>query len=723
MRQAQAICGIVASGSAALLAAQPVWAAATRITAVELNRNGEQLELMLETQAGDERPQIFTVSRGNDLVADIWNTQLNLKEGNSFQQANPMPGITAIKVNQLDSSSIRITVQGAEGPPKGQILQSQSGEITLGIQTASTSEPEAPASSSPATATLPELPTAPPSAEIPDVPVAQAQTPAPEPAEPEPQPTVPTPEPDVLFPDPEITIEGEPTPAAGTAQPITPVPPTLPRAVPPPVGDIAISNINPAPTLIDLGTAVRVPRLVLREAPIREVLALLARSAGLNLAFTGEEAAEGEAEGAQATISLDLEDEAVQDVFNYVLQLSGFQANRVGRTIFVGARLPQAARDIITRSFRMNQVSAASAAAFLSAQGAETQRIVEEVTIQTVGEGAAARTVETRETNIQPLAAQEGNGPLLLRGLSVVTDERLNAVTLIGEPRQIQIAASFLTQLDLRRRQVAVNVKVLDIDLSATDDFNTSFRFGVGNDVLINFSPGPNVGDGFGVTVAPDDIVNNDFFAQLLTQIQSGNGKILTDPTLVVQEGETAQINLTREVVGNIERTREAVDDGVDEITVEADIVEVGLILNINVERIDDNGFITLAVNPEVTSIAEEEQLLLGDGDENTITLRSVRRLTSGRIRLRDSQTLILTGIIQDQEQTNIFKVPILGDLPIIGALFRDTQRDRTRSEVIVVLTPQILDDSENAGYGYNYTPDPETRRRLERRGFETQED
>jgi type IV pilus assembly protein PilQ len=452
------------------------------------------------------------------------------------------------------------------------------------------------------------------------------------------------------------------------------------------------------------------------------VLALLARSAGLNLAFTGEAAeAEGEGTDAQATISLDLEDEAVQDVFNYVLQLSGFQANRVGRTIFVGARLPQAARDIITRSFRMNQVSAASAAAFLSAQGAETQRVVEEVTIQTVGEGAAARTVETRETTIQPLAAEEGDGPLLLRGLSVVTDERLNAVTLIGEPRQIQIAASFLTQLDLRRRQVAVNVKVLDIDLSATDDFNTSFSFGIDDDVLFNFSPGP--GGGLGVTVAPDDILNNDFFAQLLTQIQSGNGKILTDPTLVVQEGETAQVDLTREVVGNIERTRTPVEDGPDEITVTAEIVDVGLILNINVERIDDNGFITLVVNPEVTSIAEDAELLLGDGDRNTITLRSIRRLTSGRIRLRDGQTLILTGIIQDQEQTSIFKVPILGDLPIIGALFRDTERNRVRSEVIVVLTPQILDDSENAGYGYNYTPDPETRRRLERRGFETRED
>jgi len=552
----------------------------------------------------------------------------------------------------------------------------------------------------------------------------------------------------------------------------------------------------------------------LREAPVREVLALLARSAGLNLAFAG---AGGEGEAAQETISLDLENEPVQDVFNYVLQLSGLQANRRGRTIFVGARLPQAARNLISRTLRLNQVSAASASAFLSAQGAETQRIVENVQIQTIGEGGAARTVETRQTNIQPLSATEGEGPLLLRGLSVITDERLNAVTLVGEPRQIELASALLTQLDLRRRQVAINVKIVDVNLLGTDAFNSSFSFGIGDGFFAvdsgaaiynfsstspptvgqtrssifgppvinfpidggvffdragddapfdNFDSDPNVPfarPNFGrfnnpfqpgvsditpgevefeivpVEIDPDtgqptrfDIRPNftptefefelpelfqfpsQFLARLDAQITSGNAKILTDPTLVVQEGQSARVQLTQEVFAGTELVTRAV--GEDSITVEQPIIQdAGLTLDVRVDRIDDNGFVTLGIDPTVSSISGSQDTPVGE-----ITLTQQRTLRSGAIRLRDSQTLIIAGIIQESDRTTVNKVPILGDIPLLGALFRSTTRNNSRQEVIVLLTPQILDDSERGAFGYNYTPGREAQEVLQRRGFPT---
>jgi type IV pilus assembly protein PilQ len=577
------------------------------------------------------------------------------------------------------------------------------------------------------------------------------------------------------------------------------------------VGDIAVSNLNAAASEIDLGTAAVVPRLSLREAPVREVLALLARSAGLNLAFTG---AGGEGEAAQETISLDLENEPVQDVFNYVLQLSGLQANRRGRTIFVGSQLPQAARNLISRTLRLNQVSAASASAFLSAQGAETQRIVENVQIQTIGEGGAARTVETRQTNIQPLSATEGEGPLLLRGLSVITDERLNAVTLVGEPQQIELASALLTQLDLRRRQVAINVKIVDVNLLGTDAFNSSFSFGIGDGffavdsgtAIYNFSStspptvGQTRGSIFGPPVinfpidgsvffdragddAPFDNFDSDpnipfarpnfgrfnnpfqpgitditredpeivpiefdpdtgeptrfglqpgvtefefslpelfqfpsqFLARLDAQITSGNAKILTDPTLVVQEGQSARVQLTQQVFAGTELVTRAV--GEDSITVEQPIIrDAGLILDVRVDRIDDNGFVTLGIDPTVSSISGSRDTPVGE-----ITLTQERTLQSGAIRLRDGQTLIVAGIIQESDRTTVSKVPILGDIPLLGALFRSTSRNNSRQEVIVLLTPQILDDSERGAFGYNYTPGREAQEVLQRRGFPTQ--
>ncbi len=285
--------------------------------------------------------------------------------------------------------------------------------------------------------------------------------------------------PDVLVPDPEVIIDGAPV----VAPKLNGAPPFLPRAVAPPVGDQSVAEIDTSLDEIDLGTAERVPRLVLRDASAREVLSLLARAAGLNLAFSNLDEEGNATEAADVRVSLDIENEPVQNVFNYVLQLSGLEANRIGRTIFVGTDLPDSARNLITRTIRVNQVTASAAANFLTAQGAVTQVPITRTTIEIIGgnDGIPARTVESSEPEILALRAEDGDGPLLLRGLSIVADDRLNAITLLGTPRKVQIATEFLTQLDLRRRQVAVNLRVIDVDLNASDQFGASFSAGIGD--------------------------------------------------------------------------------------------------------------------------------------------------------------------------------------------------------------------------------------------------
>jgi type IV pilus assembly protein PilQ len=480
---------------------------------------------------------------------------------------------------------------------------------------------------------------------------------------------------------------------------------------------------------------------------------------------------------------------------------------------------------------RLNQVTAVQAAAFLISQGAERQQIQSTTQITVVGEGAAAQRITNTTTQVEritPPAAPQGqegasgpSGALVLRGLLVTPDERLNSVTVVGEPRQVEVATAFLTQLDLRRRQVAVNVKIVDVNLLGTDAFNSSFSFGIGDSFFVNdggaasfnyggFRPPTNlqtttslgsppiIANPFGgtpfldfqpnapygvttfpvpgatvtgtlplsfyarapfgpnsnrfqpgittftpgtpgtttitidpttgrqtsqttpgtpdtVTYAPPSLFQfpKRLLSALQAQITSGNAKILTDPTLVVQEGQTATVNLTQEVVGNIRSETES-SENVTTRTVTAEIREAGLILEIAIDRIDDNGFIALAVNPRVTSIGGQQDLSVGD-NTNRISLLNVRQLSSGQIRLRDGQTLILSGIIQESDRTTVSKVPILGDIPILGALFRSTNRQNQRQEVIVLLTPQIIQDNEGSSFGYNYTPGRDARQLLQR--------
>ena len=186
----------------------------------------------------------------------------------------------------------------------------------------------------------------------------------------------------------------------------------------------------------------------------------------------------------------------------------------------------------------------------------------------------------------------------------------------------------------------------------------------------------------------------------------------MTDPSLIVQEGQQAQVNLTEEVVGQTNITITDTSGGSRE-TQEVTKEEVGLTLGVKIERIDDNGFVSLSVAPNVSAPVREVNT--GNG---LVTLVSKRSLQSGLVRLRDGQTLILSGIIRDRDRTSVSKVPILGDIPLLGSLFRRTNKTSDRQEVIVLLTPQVMDDTQNSSFGYNYKPSPSVRQMLERRGL-----
>jgi type IV pilus assembly protein PilQ len=812
--------GIIGGAAVVVLAAQPAHASATQITNIQLNAASGGVQVILETNNGD-RPQVFTVNRGNALIADIINTELKLPAGNGFLQNNPAPGISSVSVTQLDSNSVRVQVSGDGESPAGQVSQ-DGGLITLNVSGAATSS--RPQANSFRTAEAqPTIPGAqnpaqtPRVAQVPSLPSGWNQSAG-----------------NVMVPNPTITYDGGSGQVAQAAPPgvSTGVPRTQPRAIAPPLGDMSVSNIDSSASEVNLGSTEVVPRLVLRDAPVRDVLSLLARAAGMNVAYVGDSeggqaaAPTGGTTGSSATdgvrVSLDIENEPVQDVFNYVLRVANLEANRSGRTIFVSPRLPDTARNIITRTIRVNQTTSLNAASYLATLGAETQQLVpggeQTETIRDPDTGLVRTTTRQIPASISTITVAEGTSPRLLRGLAVTADPRLNSVTLVGDPRQIAIAASMLGQIDLRQRQVAVNVKVVDINLLATDNFRTSFSFGAGNGfftvdggaAFLNYGrlnppsadqasgslnspptiPNPysgnepfldpnqtlNIPNGGGGVVdqgrfTPTDanfllpsspLGRNDnplrpgvtdftpgtptaitrdaagnvtftqgtastitsalpslfqypsrFLASLQTQVVSGNAKILTDPTLVIQEGQQAEVELGQEVITNVTITRVDTDGGTrTETTFEKG--NAGLNLGVTVDRIDDNGFVSLNITPEVTSPSGSQQI-----GNQTVTLLNQRRLSTGRLRLRDGQTLIVSGIIQDSDRTTISKVPILGDIPILGALFRSTQRDNTRQEVIILLTPQVLNDDENSDFGYRYNPMPETQELLQRQGVQ----
>ena len=255
--------GIAIAGiTASVVMAQPAFAAQTEITNIQLSPNANGVQLSLQVQ-GNARPPIFSVNRGNSSIIDVSNAQLRLVDGNGFSQPSPTPGIANVDIQQLDVDTVRIIVQGEGAAPIADVTRR---DANNGILMMTFSRPS-----------------------------GLASTP--------------------------ISGQENQLPAIGQAP--SAVPPFQAKASAPPVGDIAVGSINVNPDRIELGSSQIIPKLLLRDAPVREVLTLLGRAAGTNVAFA-EEGGDG------PTISLDIENESVDDVFNYVIQLTGLEASQVG---------------------------------------------------------------------------------------------------------------------------------------------------------------------------------------------------------------------------------------------------------------------------------------------------------------------------------------------------------------------------------------------------------
>ncbi|MFM7888123.1 MAG: secretin and TonB N-terminal domain-containing protein, partial [Pseudanabaena sp.] len=344
-----------------------VVAVASRITDINTSVTGDRLNLTLNFASSD-RPQVTYTRQGKAWVALLNGAQLQLGNGNaSYAQVNPMPGITSIEATQYAANKVRIRVNTTDPEVLKELIKRQ--DTPAGLVLSLETQPSVIQNSSISSTNAPEtgvVPSQQNATETSKVLTAQNTTSPSSVGKP-------------LF-EPKITItssDGKTRVAqsneTNTAPPpvANPVTPQLPGRVPgvvtpfrqlktPPVGDIATSTAKLRPDIVDLGTAERVPRITLREAPAIEVLTLIGRVAGLSVvsaetpATGGAAPVPGATTGLKQPVSLSIENETAQDVFNNVLRITGLEANRIGQTIFVGTKLPVTLKNLITKSYRLN---------------------------------------------------------------------------------------------------------------------------------------------------------------------------------------------------------------------------------------------------------------------------------------------------------------------------------------------------------------------------------
>ena len=425
-------------------------------------------------------------------------------------------------------------------------------------------------------------------------------------------------------------------------------------------------------------------------------------------------------------VTMTIKNKPFSIAFNSILMSSGLEAKLENGIVYVGPDVQDRIfSKRISRIYRLNQTTANAAASYLANLGAKVTQTNTITTAVTSGasqsqsvSGAASSATTTQQSTTSVRSYGGNEGPLL--GLIATTDDRLQTITLVGTPDLIEVAETYIKQLDLRQRQVALTVRLLDVEISDGTTLDNSWAFRQNNKFIVNasgqlLSTINNITPPTALNFPSAPSANNsnqfndqEFINLLKADILSKDTKIIANPTLILNEfpgstgGETVTLSSIDDTLkaGTIGRSfgNEAfvivgtqvpvnceVDPESGAATLEYGIA--GLTFGARILRIDDNGYVTFAISPAISSKSEQRAI----ANCATVDLLNTRRLDSGSIRVKDGNTLILTGVLDSNENETVTKFPILGDIPLIGQLFRNKSSSKSQRELIILVTPQIL--------------------------------
>lgn len=297
-----------------------------------------------------------------------------------------------------------------------------------------------------------------------------------------------------------------------------------------------------------------------------------------------------------------------------------------------------------------------------------------------------------------------------------IINKTAGLVTISATPKQMNRLEIYLKELQRKvKNQVLIDVKLLSVTLDnrhetgvdwsqlyALQNFDLSANMLNVKDVLtpITTTTGmtidPTVGSQQGRAFNISGVGKlNEVIKFLKTQ---GNVKAISNPKILTLNNQPALISVGSEYFYKIKQTmqQQSAGGGGVAASLENDVVNsvfAGILLDITPE-IDDAGRITLKVNP---SLSETRQDISSDRDGST---RDVppdlnRRQLSSVVTVQDGERVILGGLIQSKDSINENKVPILGDIPILGWLFKYEQKVNTIEELVIVIEPHIIKDGK----------------------------
>ena len=263
-------------------------------------------------------------------------------------------------------------------------------------------------------------------------------------------------------------------------------------------------------------------------------------------------------------------------------------------------------------------------------------------------------------------------------------DTDTNSLLILTSTKNYARIKPILDELDKPIGQVLI--KVLFAEITHNDDIDLGVEFSAwnlrGDSEDLNVDMGTVFGqpvNGFSATIFDQDV---EVAVHALQEV--GKLNILSRPYILTSNNQTATITVGQEVPY---ATGESLTTGQSQTTTE--YRDIGIILEVT-PSINPDGLVNMTVKPEISSQTGESVQI----SENLALPVFSTRSSETKVAIRDGQTIVIGGLIQDQTTETVSKIPLLGDVPILGNLFRRTQLAKDKTELLIFLTPHVAPDA-----------------------------
>jgi len=296
---------------------------------------------------------------------------------------------------------------------------------------------------------------------------------------------------------------------------------------------------------------------------------------------------------------------------------------------------------------------------------------------------ASSIPVQKRDAKQQAQAAKSA----FSERFKVVANKETNSLIVISAPQDYEKIEAIIKGLDIKREQVLVEALIVEISLNDDQIFGFDWSALIDTpydaDVIASgntglFSEGLQRGGLPGLTVGLLNGTLPNVYAILNANKENTNLKILSTPEIVTVDNHEATINISEQIPF---LTSSRVDEN-NNVIQTFDYKDIGIILKLT-PHINKNGYITMEIEQQIKKLVEGTRTL-----ENPSVFK--REITS-KVTVKNERTIVIGGLIRD-DVTNIEqKIPLLGDIPLLGLLFRKQIKQRTRTNLLVFLTPHII--------------------------------